>query len=852
MTFRAPLPALTRPATSLMVALAVACAAVFTLTSPLAAPLPAHADSAPAVPANPGSPPTVAADRLPTAQIDGVVWAQVVVGNTVYVAGKFTTARPAGSPAGSNTVVRNNLMAYNIETGVIDPAFAPSLNAQALAIAASPDGTKLYVAGDFTTVNGGNYYRMAAFDLPSGALITGFRPILGSQGRALVATNSTVWVGGTFRTVSSQPRDYLAALNGSTGAVTSWVAPADGVVNALALSSNGTLVAGGRFTSLSGRAVRGLAAVSSATGAALPWAASSVVRNAGTNAAVTSLYGDGDRIYGTGYAYGQTGGNLEGTFSADQNGGVIRWLEDCHGDSYSVFPIGDAVYVASHAHYCGNIGGFPQTDPPKRLTAFSKAAVRTVTPDNQGYWNFGGNPAPSLLDFFPTLSAGTFTGQGQAAWSLAGNARYLVAGGEFPAVNGTAQQGLVRFAIPSIAPNKVAPVITTELVPAVTSPAGGQVRVSWRATYDNDNANLTYTLVRDGATATPVLVRSQLSNFYTLPTMTYLDTGVPAGSHSYRLYVTDPFDNSVDRLSATVTVAAGPTGNQPPTASFTTQTTDLTGSFDAGGSRDPDGSIAAYAWEFGDGTFGTGVTASHTFAAAGSYTVRLTVTDNAGSAASATSTVIVPTQAAGQLAADNFDRSVAGGWGSATSGGAWTVAGNAANLSVSGGEGIVSLAGGSTRSMTLGSVSSTSTDVAVSFTLGSSPDGSGSYNTIIGRKTGSSVYIAHVRITSAGAISLVLQRDGTVLSNTPVPGAVYTPGTTLRVRMVTTGVSPTTLRGKVWRSGETEPSAWLSTVTDSTAALQSAGSIGLQSYSGGATTVVVVTRFDDLVAQVAP
>ena len=39
----------------------------------------------------------VTADALPTVQIDGVVWDQEIVGNTVYVVGDFDNARPAGS-----------------------------------------------------------------------------------------------------------------------------------------------------------------------------------------------------------------------------------------------------------------------------------------------------------------------------------------------------------------------------------------------------------------------------------------------------------------------------------------------------------------------------------------------------------------------------------------------------------------------------------------------------------------------------------------------------------------------------------------------------------------------------------
>ena len=64
-------------------------------------------------------------------------------------------------------------------------------------------------------------------------------------------------------------------------------------------------------------------------------------------------------------------------------------------------------------------------------------------------------------------------------------------------------------------------------------------------------------------------------------------------------------------------------------------------SFDAGGSSDPDGTIASYAWDFGDGSTGTGATATHTYAAAGTYTVMLTVTDDKGAGGTATRTVAV-------------------------------------------------------------------------------------------------------------------------------------------------------------------------------------------------------------------
>ncbi|MCW4017060.1 MAG: PKD domain-containing protein, partial [Candidatus Bathyarchaeota archaeon] len=52
--------------------------------------------------------------------------------------------------------------------------------------------------------------------------------------------------------------------------------------------------------------------------------------------------------------------------------------------------------------------------------------------------------------------------------------------------------------------------------------------------------------------------------------------------------------------------------------------------FDASGSSDSDGQIVGYSWNFGDGTTGTGKTATHVYSDIDSYTVKLTVTDNEG------------------------------------------------------------------------------------------------------------------------------------------------------------------------------------------------------------------------------
>lgn len=94
--------------------------------------------------------------------------------------------------------------------------------------------------------------------------------------------------------------------------------------------------------------------------------------------------------------------------------------------------------------------------------------------------------------------------------------------------------------------------------------------------------------------------------------------------------------------AAAVTAAQGGGGgtNQPPVAGFTSSVNSLTATF-TDTSTDSDGTIASRSWDFGDGTGSTTTNPSHTYATAGTYTVKLTVTDNNGASNTRSASVTV-------------------------------------------------------------------------------------------------------------------------------------------------------------------------------------------------------------------
>lgn len=387
---------------------------------------------------------------LPTAQVDGIVLDQAVVGNTVYVVGEFKSARPAGAAAGENESPRYNAMAFDITTGALLD-WAPKVNSRVTAVEASADGSTIYLGGNFTSVNDETTYRVAAVDA------AGKRKPLGASANGSVwdlelsPDGSSLYIAGSFTQINSSSRQRAGAVDLKTNKVTDFAPQVDdSLVRAITVAPDGSAVAiGGSFTSVGGSSEGYGMAVLEKDGSLRQTNISSVIRNAGPNSGIMSLKSDSRGLYGTGYSQE---GAFEGMFRASWTTGDIDLMADCHGDTYDVLPTNDVIYIASHTHDCSNIGGFADRSNEgvyHHAVGFSSTATGTVGSNTaSGYSDYQGQPAPTQYNgFLPGFQIGDYSGLSQAVWTVEGNSQYLVYGGEFIAVNGTKQQGIVRFSM---------------------------------------------------------------------------------------------------------------------------------------------------------------------------------------------------------------------------------------------------------------------------------------------------------------------------------------------------------------------------------------------------------------------
>jgi serine protease len=124
-----------------------------------------------------------------------------------------------------------------------------------------------------------------------------------------------------------------------------------------------------------------------------------------------------------------------------------------------------------------------------------------------------------------------------------------------------------------------------------------------------------------------------------------IESLLKSSARAFPVAISQPLGAGIVDARAAMVAARGsttttPPANVAPVANFSVSSNGLTASF-TDASTDSDGSIASRTWSFGDGSTSTATNPSHTYAAAGTYTVTETVKDNAGASSSKSASVTV-------------------------------------------------------------------------------------------------------------------------------------------------------------------------------------------------------------------
>ena len=374
---------------------------------------------------------------------NSAVNAIAVMNGVVYIAGNFTAI---------NGQQRLTLAALDAATGQLLP-WNPVPNNGVWTIAAV-NGT-IYVGGTFTMIGG--FYRNQAAAIDAFGNILPWDPNTNGTVATLTASGSTIYMGGFFTTVSGQARNKLAALDAVTGKPTAWNASlvcGGCEVRALAVSGT-TLYVGGRFPQIGTVARNGLAAVDTRNAAILPW-------NPNPDAPVWSLGVTNDSRGTTVYAGGEftaIGGQKRSYLAAvDAQGAALAWAPEPIGKVEVVRIAGSHLLAGGRFTGLGAIvrNGLAAIDATGALkswnpNAYGGARALAVTGNTiyagGVFTTVGGQAHQHLVKIDSTGAvdpwAPSFNWPVRAlAVGASGN---LYVGGEFSAVNGTPRSRIAAF-----------------------------------------------------------------------------------------------------------------------------------------------------------------------------------------------------------------------------------------------------------------------------------------------------------------------------------------------------------------------------------------------------------------------
>lgn len=346
-------------------------------------------------------------DTMPS--FNGTVLATAYAGSTIYVGGNFTTALVDGRP-----VARNRLAAIDALTGELLP-WAPTVDDRVKAIVTN--GSSVYIAGDFGTVNGTKRDSLARIDGTSGTLSNTFKHSIKGSPYALAAHRGRLYLGGAITEVDGQTRTRLAAFSLTSGALDpTWKPTADDQVEAITAYGDRVYV-GGKFHKLNG--VGGyprLAALNPISGA--------IVTTFKPKAAVVT-FGIAVNSSGVFSAHGGRGGKV----NAYTTLGALRWSATFDGDAQAVAVLGGTVYAGGHFdEVCKTADIGDQGACLDGSVDRVKLAALSVSNGKLKSWRTDANGVVGVLSMTGNATLGT-----------------ILVGGAFTTINGESQKRLAQF-----------------------------------------------------------------------------------------------------------------------------------------------------------------------------------------------------------------------------------------------------------------------------------------------------------------------------------------------------------------------------------------------------------------------
>lgn len=323
---------------------------------------------------------------LQTWGASGAVRSELILGNTLYFGGAFTSVV---SPDGLTTVVRRHLAAVDLTTGELLP-WAPSTNGSVEAMAT--DGSSIFLGGSFTTINGLSRPRLAAVDT-AGTVLPWATRASGTV-QALHLRGTTLYVGGAFTMLGGQAREHLGAVT-TSGDLLGWTAPTNDRVKAITTTAIGDVVIGGFFDLVNGLAVDHIARLDAITGGTLGWGGGS------SQEVVGLVTGADDNLYA---AIAGAGGKVR-SWTSD---GHTRWTTYADGDVNAITFFGGQVIAGGHWIYLNDGATYqPRMVALDPATGFVDSTW--VPKPNKQVWSFataGTNLAVGGV--FTTVSKGTY------------------------------------------------------------------------------------------------------------------------------------------------------------------------------------------------------------------------------------------------------------------------------------------------------------------------------------------------------------------------------------------------------------------------------------------------------------